>query len=565
MPVEESHQTIRKAFDLEDGMKARRKMLVANLHYLVRLIGCHHPNGGLELSFMKNFDYKTFLKEWETFFDVMHEEHIKAKWYNPFLSRAMYNFIRFLPVKIISAHVYNAFVNSAGTVKPSLVYDKNIEHVLDIDILSCPLVMYDHQREFIETLFEVCPSERLLMIVNAIRSGQRLIAKMREAEDRLYQEYRNLLTRYQDLQKEHINNQAKEASLLNLRYAITTFDALFKIPYAIQGYAPCYLRPHVIPEEELVKAEEFIGLPLSEFEEQLHILSTSKNPLMLLTTMKKFLSHPSDSYNAFVMTEGFKVLTERFAYYTKLKIQDVLKDLTFKPTPSLVEAVRVDQAGLRATIKRLVETKGMAGYDINGEPIDKDDVVLPDTLSLPRRYWIRTLDGEFFVDDHQVNIKEETKDPNTGETTTKERIEHVYNFVRTALGNEVEATLEETTSIFGKTLKEDERRYIDEHAGERGDLGTIGRNSLEDLADKVRRERDERGTAHLGHHHDGNQFEAIQIEAKRWADRVIAQWKEEVDGTRKTVYDGEQRKETPTQETHTGTSESVPDSNGETS
>ena len=129
----------------------------------------------------------------------------------------------------------------------------------------------------------------------------------------------------------------------------------------------------------------------------------------------------------------------------------------------------------------------------------------------------------------------------------------------------MEATLEETASIFGKTLKEDERRYIDEHAGERGDLGTIGRNSLEDLADKVRRERDGRGTAHLGHRHDGNQFEAIQIEAKRWADRVIAQWKEEVDGTRKTAYDGEQRKETSTQETHAGTNESVTDSNGETS
>ena len=550
MPVEEPHQTIKKAFELEDGIEKRRKMLISNLHYLMKLMGCHHPNGGFELSFIKRFDYKTFLKEWEAFFDVMHKEHIKAKWYNPFLSRSVYNFIRLLPVKLISQCVYNALRDATNVEMTKLEYTKDVEDIFDIDILSCPLVFFDHQRELVDKLYQHRPPERLLMIREAVHAGQELVVKLREAEDRLVMEYHNLLVRYGDLQKEHINHDAKEASLLNLRYAIMTFAALFKIPYAITGYSDVYLHPTVLAQEDLLNIKDFMGAPLSTFEQQLHTLSTSTNPLLLITTMRAFLSHPSDMYNAFVTTRGFSVLAERFGYYTKLTIQDVLKSLTFKPHPELVQAVRVDQAGLRATIKRLTETHGVAGYDINGDPIDKDGHHLPDTLSLPRRYWIRTLDGEFYVDDAVTKVGEEDK--------------HVYNFIRTAVGNEAEAVLEETLSIFGKTLKEEERRYVDQHAGDRGDIGTINRDNLQDLTDKVRRERDERGTSHLGYAQDGKNFEAIQAEAKRWAARVIAQWKHEVDGLRTKAYDDEERKKTTAQEAHPKASEGAAGTVGNT-
>lgn len=554
MPVEAPHHVIKAAFDIKEGLDERTQYLRETLHELIRLIGVDHPNGALELSFITKFDYSQYLKQWEAYFDELHKQHIKKGWYNPFLSRNLYNFVRLLPVQVISQFIATELLSHLSLNKGTLTYSDSVELILNTDWLKCPIVMYEHQIEQIEEALEqqkACgiDSSKLRRLLVFARSYESFHRDLNRATESAVNEYFNTCKRYQDLEKEHLSQAIQQQSLLNLQYSILTFYALFTIPYALRGYTERTIQPTIIPESKLVKADDFIGRPLSDEESLVYILMTSTDPIDLVLTMKAFLKTPTEWQQAFVLSQGFHVLSQRFTYYTKLKVEDALKPIRVEPHPELIESIRVDQAGLRQTLKNLEKEYGIVGYNHEGKPIDKDGHVLPDTLSLPKHRWIRTLDGEFFVDINSVKVSEESTDKQTGETTTKERIEHVYNFVKTAVGNETETSLTETVSIYGKSITEDERRYTDPSKTDKDGHITIPRETLNVINDRVNNQRTEIGSSHLGHQTKDNQREAIQLEAKRWANFVIAQWKREVDGNRTGAYDDESKKKTTPQTT----------------
>lgn len=554
MPIEAPHHVIKAAFDIKEGLDERTQYLRETLHELIRLVGVDHPNGALELSFITKFDYAQYLKQWEAYFDELHKQHIKKGWYNPFLSRNLYNFIRLLPVQVVSQVIATELLSHISLDGRSLNYTKSVEIILNTDWLKCPLVLYEHQRDKIKAVLEHQRatdevSARLARLLLFAHSYNRFHHDLNRVSESAVNEYFNTCKRYQDLEKEHLSQAIQQQSLLNLQYTILTFDALFSIPYALRGYTFSVIRPTVIPTSKLLNAKDFIGQPLGHEERCVYTLMTSTDPIELMLTMKIFLKTPTEWQQAFVLSQGFHVLSQRFTYYTKLKPEDALKPIQVEPHPELIESIRVDQAGLRQTLKNLEKEYGIAGYNREGKPIDKEGHVLPDTLSLPKHRWIRTLDGEFFVDINSVKVSEESIDKQTGETTTKERIEHVYNFVKTAVGNETETSLTETVSIYGKSITEDERRYIDPSKADNDGHITIPRETLNDINNRVNNQRTEIGSSHLGHQTKDNQREAIQLEAKRWANYVIAQWKREVDGNRTGAYDDESKKKTTPQAT----------------
>lgn len=525
-----------------DLMKARHMELTGNFLYLSSLIGGNHPNGAWEIDFMSQFNYKTYLKEWDTFFELVQKEHLDKGWYNPFISRHLYNFIRTLPVKVISASVFT--ILSQQTVDGRLLYNDEVESILNIDYLNCPLVFSPQQLTVLEDIHTKSPSKKLVRFMLFARSGQKFVPILREAEEMVIRSWQNLNNRYKDLQKEHISSKAQADSMANMRYEMSVLDALFKLPGSHTEYTRDYLNTLYLEESDKVKLEDFLGKPLSEIERQIYILSTSMDPIELVLTMKAFLENKIAEQEVFVLTKGFRVLVERFEYYTKIKPMHLTRSILIEDNPELVQAIRVDQGGLRETIERLEKEQGIKSKDINGNPRQNNRFMTKESASEPKHRWIRTLDGEFFVNDDKVVVKvpdvdeatgEPKKDPETGEVIMKEEVKHVYNFIKTSVGNEIETDVINTTSIYGKVLTEEERRYIpteketvNKQAGEKGDVGDTG-TTKEELSDAVKLKREQIGTAHLGHITKDKQYEEIEMVALRWATEVIARWKHEVD------------------------------------
>lgn len=565
---------IKEAMNHTDGLKKRRMELTGNFLYLASLIGGHHPNGGWEIDFMSKFNYKEYLKDWDTFFDLIQKEHLEKRWYNPFISRHTYNFVRILPVKVISNYIFNTII-AHRLASNKLEHSDELDIILNIDWLNLPVVFFEHQLEQLEQIATAVTSQRYQKFMVFARSGQKFISVIREAEEHLVRSWQNVNKRYKDLYKEHASTAIQMESMANMRYEITILDALMSLPYASSEYGSSYLQTLILEEKDKVNLNDILGEPLSGVERQIYILSTSTDPIELALTMKAFLDNRIIEQEAFVMTKGFKVLVDRFAFYTNLKPTDLLKPLRIEDSPELVEATRVDADGLAATIRRLEKEKGLLSKDIDGKTSGSKKGFLKDSASAPKHRWIRTLDGEFFVNEDKEKVKTPVIDPETGkpkldpvtgEPIMEEKVKKVFNFIKTAVGNETETTLTETMSVYGKTLSPEERRYnpardeetlVNKHAGEKGDVGSQG-TSMDDLTDAAKLKRDQIGTAHLGHRTDDRQRERIEIVARRWAEEVIARWKHEIDDTQQSTVNTEEEKPLvkPTEEAGTQASPS---------
>ena len=538
---------IKQAMKHTEGIKKRRMELAGILLYLVSMIGGNHPNGAWEIDFMSKFNYKQYLKEWDALFELIQKEHLDKGWYNPFSSRHLYNYIRILPVKVLSRTIYHTLVSN--TSNHYLLANDEVDAVLNIDWLNFPVVFFEHELDDLAFIASQSKSKRMERFMMFARSGQEFLPRLREAEELVVRDWRNLNKRYKDLQKEHISTQIQAESMANMRYEMAILDALFSLPDSHSEYGKDYIETLILEDEDRVALDEFFGKPFTQMEKDIFILSTSTDPIELTMAMKSLIENRIAEREVFVLTKGFKVLVERFEYYTKLKPTDMIKPLFVENSPELIDAIKVDPEGLRETIKRLEKEKGVESKDINGNVIKNGRVLTKDSASEPKHRWIRTLDGEFFVNEDKVVVKEPVIDETTGEpkrnaetgeVIVEEKVKKVFNFIKTSLGNEAEATLTETMSVYGKTLSPEERRYVPEkdesqfinkRSGERGNIGDKG-YTTEDLVEIARLKRDEIGTAHLGHRTEDKTFERIEVMAQRWADSVIARWHSEVDTLR---------------------------------
>ena len=539
---------IKQAMSHTDGLKKRQMELKGNFLYLASLIGGKHPNGGWEIDFMSKFNYKEYLKDWDAFFGLVQKEHLDKGWYNPFISRHTYNFIRILPIKVISNYIFNTIISHRLALDKLELCDE-IETILNIDWLTLPVVFFDHQLEQLELIAKANVSRRYQNFMMFARSGRKFIPTIREAEEHLVRSWQNVNQRYKDLYKEHASTPLQLESMANMRYEMLVLDTLLSLPYASSEYGSSYLQTLVLEDQDRIPLRDILGEPLDEVERQIYVLSTSIDPLELALTMKAFLDNHIYEQQVFVLTKGFKVLVDRFTYYTKLKPTDLVKPIRVEDSPELVEAIRVDQEGLAATVQRLEKEANLK-------------VMTKDSASAPKHRWIRTLDGEFFINEDKVTAKVPVIDPETGkpkvnpetgEVITEDKPKKVFNFIKTNVGNETETNLTETMSVYGKTLSPEERRYhptqserdlVNKHAGEKGDVGNQG-TTLDDLSDAVKLKREQIGTAHLGHRTDDKQYERIELKARRWADEVIARWKSELDGVQQTQETTEGDKEKP--------------------
>lgn len=387
---------------IQDKQFARRDFVLPIFRNLLQYINGDHPHGGIELDYLLKFDQKSYLCWWEKVFEHLQKEHHERNWFNPFTNRHVYNFIKVFPSRMIGALLFETIRRNTEEINkglPRVIMNDQIIQILQTDWWKVPFILKPHEIDQLKTFANNTNSLLLDKLMLFVNGAEKHYEQYRIAEELLVGEFHVTDNIYHNQYLNFIDEDSRHEAVANMRYQLLVMETLLQLPGVLVSHTSNHCISSALTDSDRLPFGRIAFQTLTEFERLIQILKTSEDMFELIIAANKIKQHYIHELKSFVMTPEFQEIAERFKEMVGVPIFADLTSLAAESDISIEESL------------------AYYGRDL-----------FTASESAPLSRWIRTLDGEYYVDRTTVNDKGE---PEPTYTRTSVGYGSVYNIVKT--------------------------------------------------------------------------------------------------------------------------------------